>query len=201
MPVDVAAGAFVELGFGTLLSSLGRGVEGEGEGEGAGDDRQREAGARVWHLLPRPTARGHASWSDILAGILAAEPDAFRVVSLREWLGKLEALREHEDETLRTHPALQLVAFWREAYCGGGTWRGEESWSGLQHEESTAVRGETKLARNEMDPQTHEHPTTTSGFEMSESVQAMPVLQGRPAAVHLDSGYIAKCWRWIKENV
>ena len=40
--------------------------------------------------------------------------------------------------------------------------------------------------------------SSTSGFVMANSLEAMPILKDRPIAVHLDGGYVVKCWQWIK---
>ncbi|KPI42041.1 2-epi-5-epi-valiolone synthase [Cyphellophora attinorum] len=198
--VDIAAAAFVQLG--NFSMSHGEQV--------AATSRAECVRPSVLHLLPCPGI--HSTWKDIVHQVLEKEPDAFRKVPIEEWLEKLEGLRlddsparpngstdaEHSNQDgkldslsggqCHQHPALQLAGFWRGAYMGSNAVTADEAKAG----ETTANKAGTDQSDTKV----------TSGFNMEASLRQMPVLHEKwPSAVHLQDGYVAKCWEWIKANV
>ncbi|ETN43959.1 uncharacterized protein HMPREF1541_10824 [Cyphellophora europaea CBS 101466] len=209
VPVDVAAQAFAELGLlGThgspssqkMMTGNGGLVE-----EGSAQSTTGYGGLQVLHLLPKPTHK-HSTWSDVLACIAEREPDAFRVVPVDPWLDHLEQLRDSKEEVLRAHPALQLADFWRKSYCSesGGERgiAGKHDGADILNQGEAADGGEGEELRGEpLQEMKDARESSTSGFVMANSLEAMPILKDRPIAVHLDGGYVVKCWQWIKENI
>lgn len=202
VPVDVAAEGFAQLGGFDKPPVNGTDQHSADQARAKGQE-----GVRVLHLLPKPG--NHSRWGDIVQSILHIRPDVFRVVPMTEWLAKLEGLKRGADQ----HPALQLAGFWHEAYTLSQSAANGDQESD-QHSPKLAARQigrQASATSNAPDssletngkPLGHqdEAPSTTSNFAMQHSLSTMPVLASRPSAVHLQEGYIARCWDWITENV
>ena len=108
LAVDVAARAVVEAAM-TMTKREKNGL-GEGDGmkevEGKLEGGQGEA-IRVFHVLNEHLT---PTWMDMLGWL--GRKEEFQVVEPREWLRRVEELREERPE----HPVAGLLGLWREAY-------------------------------------------------------------------------------------
>jgi thioester reductase-like protein/acyl-coenzyme A synthetase/AMP-(fatty) acid ligase len=212
VPVDIAAAAFVQLGNFSMSH----------DEQVAAMSQAKCDTPSVLHLLPSPGK--HSTWTDIVRQILEAEPDVFRIVPIEQWLDKLEGLRlsestarpnlsadaAHSDQLgkpessgsrgEKQHPALQLAGFWKNVYGDIGARVGDEA-----SRDDDKVEDSSEPARQHMNNEATADQVdihTTSGFKMEASLKQMPVLCEKfPSAVHLQDGYVAKLWKWVKDNV
>ena len=191
LPVDIAAAAFAELGdFSTGQNDQTEPAIGTAGARPAEDTDT--ASIQVLHLLPKPGA--HSTWTDIVHTILHTSPDTFCLVPIAEWLDKLQSLKAKNSSS--PHPALQLLEFWREAYCIAGSTSGHEA-----HNVTEKTAADDRIPDQTAKTNLETKAQTTSNFQMQRSLHAMPVLQKRPATVHEEEGYIERCWVWISEKV
>lgn len=154
--MDVAARGFVELALNDTTTIKGR--------------RMVVESPRVFHLL---NPRAKTPWNVILQWLREEGGEKFEIVSVEEWLGKLEGLVD--DFTIGggiPPPCLKLLHFWREAYGGGGK---KDDGGGVVDDGCGCE------------------------FAMGEFTrECMPVLTSLKS---LEREYVMKIWDWVKVSV
>lgn len=156
LPVDKAAEAFIQLAV----------VEASGTVYEALPDS-----AQVVYLL---NPEHKTKWNSVISWIPKSE--SFKIVSVQEWLRKLEELRSSGAESEKQHPCMKLLDFWKTSY-GTAETDGEKALSSKS--ESDSGHGQCEYA-------------------MAKSKRAMPVLTSlRP----LDEDYVGKLWVWVERNL
>ena len=178
LPVDIAAGAFVEDIVGNNDSDRNTSEDVHGKVTEKSVGANADANEMPVHHVLNPST--DVTWSDLLSWL--SHKEDFETVSANEWLSRLEALQNSEDEGQRNHPALKLLSFWREAY---GSKQGSDE-AGTDGGDNDVSMGMEETAR-------------ATSYEMVKTCEAMPSLRNVEDVVNEE--YVLKLWEWIQENV
>ncbi|RMZ90046.1 hypothetical protein DV736_g2713, partial [Chaetothyriales sp. CBS 134916] len=213
LPVDAAARVFIEASLSKGrqqilrddastsddLIELGNGTDTPVErGSDEAGGLAGSTGLKVIHLLTPPRKRSK-KWSSLLIPLKMAA--GVKIVSFENWIALLEKLRAEKGPD--GHPSLKMVNYWKQEYTKIPN--GDEEWNVEGGEMEKMIDRVSRVSTIDMtssvssfyDIEDDETAQLTEGFEMVESLKAMPSLQH---VKEVDMANVNKVWKWIKDN-